>query len=98
MGYCTVNFFDYIKYNLFNIRTPELVEKMRMEEYSDRISKQKYNFVDLKTKSLTVTCAKFIFEMGIESLGRMLSNFIELSTFTDPYRETLFPQNSKINT
>ena len=36
---------------------------------------------------------KFIFEMGIESLGRMLSNFIELSTFTDPYRETLFPQN-----
>ena len=63
MGYSTVNFFDYIKYNLFNIRTPELVEKMRMEEYSDRISKQKYNFADLKTKSLTVTCAKFIFEM-----------------------------------
>lgn len=58
-----MNFFDYIKYNLFNIRTPELVEKMRMEEYSDRISKQKYDFVDLKTKALTVTCAKFIFEM-----------------------------------
>lgn len=58
-----MNFFDYIKYNLFNIRTPELVEKMRMEEYSDRISKQKYNFVDLKTKALTPTCAKFIFEM-----------------------------------
>ncbi|KLI15229.1 DUF5312 domain-containing protein [Brachyspira hyodysenteriae] len=58
-----MNFFDYIKYNLFNIRTPELVEKMRMEEYSDRISKHKYNFVDLKTKALTVTCAKFMFEM-----------------------------------
>ena len=58
-----MNFFDYIKYNLFNIRTPELVEKMRMEEYSDRISKQKYNFVDLKTKALTPTCAKFVFEM-----------------------------------
>ena len=36
---------------------------------------------------------KFIFEMGIESLGKMFSNFIELSTFTDPYRKTQFPQN-----
>ena len=62
-GILTVNFFDYIKYNLFNIRTPELVEKMRMEEYSDRISKQKYGFVDLKTKSLTAACAKFVFEI-----------------------------------
>lgn len=67
-----MNFFDYIKYNLFNIRTPELVEKMRMEEYSDRISKQKYNFVDLKTKSLTAVCAKFIFEI-YKVIGPLLS-------------------------
>ena len=71
-GILTVNFFDYIKYNLFNIRTPELVEKMRMEEYSDRISKQKYAFVDLKTKSLTVACAKFVFEM-YKVVGPLLS-------------------------
>ena len=76
-----MNFFDYIKYNLFNIRTPELVEKMRMEEYSDRISKQKYNFVDLKTKALTPTCAKFVFEM-YKVIGPLLAplkeEFVEL--------------------
>lgn len=77
-----MNFFDYIKYNLFNIRTPELVEKMRMEEYSERISKQKYNFVDLKTKSLTISCAKFIFEM-YKVIGPLLIPLKEEFTVKD---------------
>ena len=67
-----MNFFDYIKYNLFNMRTPELVEKIRVKEYSDRILKQKYSFVDLKTRSLTDTFAKFIFEM-YKVIGTLLA-------------------------
>ena len=37
--------------------------------------------------------AKFIVENGISSLGRMIQNFIELATATDPQRRTSFPQN-----
>lgn len=35
----------------------------------------------------------YIIEMGVTSLGLMLQNFIELSTFTDSTRSTFFPQN-----
>ncbi len=37
--------------------------------------------------------ARYIIDTGVESLGRMLQNFIGLSTFTDPQRMTSFPQN-----
>lgn len=37
--------------------------------------------------------AKYIIETGISSLGRMVQNFFELATFTDPQRTTSFPQN-----
>ena len=36
---------------------------------------------------------QYIIDMGISSLGRMIQNFILLSTNTDPLRENLFPQN-----
>lgn len=36
---------------------------------------------------------KFIIENGLTSLGTMLQNFIELSTYTDPQRSSSFPQN-----
>mgnify|MGYP003299642443 CR=1 FL=1 len=36
---------------------------------------------------------RYIIETGISSFGKMIQNFIELSTFTDPMRETSFPQN-----
>lgn len=36
---------------------------------------------------------KYIIETGISSLGRMVQNFFELATFTDPQRTTSFPQN-----
>ena len=36
---------------------------------------------------------KYIIETGIASLGTMVQNFIELSTFTDPLRTSNFPQN-----
>lgn len=36
---------------------------------------------------------KYIIETGFSSLGRMVQNFFELSTFTDPQRNTSFPQN-----
>ena len=58
-----MNVLDYIKYNFFNIRTPSLVEKVRLQEYANRISNSKYHFVDLKTGALTDTLAKFIFDM-----------------------------------
>ncbi|MCI9485441.1 MAG: BCCT family transporter [Lachnospiraceae bacterium] len=37
--------------------------------------------------------ARYIIETGFSSLGRMVQNFFELSTFTDPERTTSFPQN-----
>lgn len=36
---------------------------------------------------------RYIIDTGVESFGRMLQNFIGLSTFTDPNRVTSFPQN-----
>lgn len=71
-----MNLFDYIRYNLFNIRTPELVEKMRIEEYAKKISAQKYRFVDIKTKSITSNCAKFIFEI-YKIIGHLLPSLKE---------------------
>lgn len=37
--------------------------------------------------------AQYIIETGISSLGKMIQNFFELSTYTDPQRTTSFPQN-----
>lgn len=37
--------------------------------------------------------AKYIIETGISALGRMVQNFFELATCTDPERTTSFPQN-----
>ena len=36
---------------------------------------------------------RYIIDTGIASLGKMVQNFIELSTYTDPLRTTSFPQN-----
>lgn len=36
---------------------------------------------------------KYIIETGFSSLGRVIQNFFELATFTDPLRSTSFPQN-----
>lgn len=37
--------------------------------------------------------AGYIIETGFSALGRMIQNFFELATFTDPVRTTNFPQN-----
>lgn len=37
--------------------------------------------------------ARYIIETGFSALGRMMQNFFELATFTDPERTTSFPQN-----
>lgn len=37
--------------------------------------------------------ARYIIETGFSSLGRMIQNFFELATYTDPQRTTSFPQN-----
>lgn len=37
--------------------------------------------------------ARYIIETGFSALGRMLQNFFELATYTDPQRTTSFPQN-----
>ncbi len=37
--------------------------------------------------------SKYIIETGVAALGRMLQNFMELATYTDPQRVTSFPQN-----
>ncbi len=36
---------------------------------------------------------KYIIESGFASFGKMIGEFMELSTFTDPQRTTSFPQN-----
>lgn len=35
----------------------------------------------------------YIIETGVEAIGRMVQNFFELATYTDPQRTTSFPQN-----
>lgn len=37
--------------------------------------------------------SKFIFENGLQSFGRMVNHFVDLSTFTDPERTSGFPQS-----
>ena len=37
--------------------------------------------------------AQYIIETGFSSFGKMVQNFFELSTYTDPQRITSFPQN-----
>ena len=37
--------------------------------------------------------ARYIIETGFSAIGRMIQNFFELATFTDPQRETSFAQN-----
>ena len=36
---------------------------------------------------------RYIIETGFSSFGRMIQNFVDLSTFTDPLRTSNFPQN-----
>ncbi len=36
---------------------------------------------------------QYILESGLSSLGRMVQNFFELATYTDPNRTSYFPQN-----
>ena len=37
--------------------------------------------------------ARYVIETGLEALGRMVHNFFQLATFTDPQRTSSFPQN-----
>lgn len=37
--------------------------------------------------------ARYIIETGFSSLGNMIQNFVSLSTYMDPLRESSFPQN-----
>lgn len=37
--------------------------------------------------------SRYIIETGFSTFGRMVQNFIDLSTYTDPFRTTHFPQN-----
>lgn len=37
--------------------------------------------------------ARFILETGFQSIGNLIQNFVGLSTYMDPLRETSFPQN-----
>ena len=36
---------------------------------------------------------RYILETGLANIGKVAQNFIEFSTYTDPLRETSFPQN-----
>ena len=83
------------------MRTPDLVEKMRIQEYANKISNQKYAFVDLKSKSLTEAFAKYLFEIYkvvgplINSLreefiikdGKHFSYYLIEVSFTDEIKE-----------
>ena len=37
--------------------------------------------------------ARYIVDTGVAAIGRMIQNFFELATYTDPQRTTSFPQN-----
>ena len=59
----SISFVDYIKYTFFNVREPEVVEKVKLNELAKSISKHKHNFIDFKTGQINAECAKFIYEM-----------------------------------
>lgn len=97
------SFLDYLKYNIFNIRTPELVEKARMKEYADKINRQKYVFLDLKNKTFTPELANYVFgiykvigpilqsmkEEFIIRDGKKFANYLIVSEFDDAQIELL---------
>ena len=59
----SISFIDYIKYTFFNVRNPEIVEKVKLNALASSISKYKHNFIDFKTGQISSECAKFIYEM-----------------------------------
>jgi len=59
----SISFIDYIKYTFFNIREPEIVEKVKLKSIAKSLSKQRHNFIDFKTDHLNAQCAKFVYEM-----------------------------------
>ncbi len=58
-----INVFDYIKFNVLQMRTPELIQKMKIKELFNKINSNRYKFVNQKTNALTPDCAQFIYEM-----------------------------------
>ncbi len=93
--------FDYIKFNILNMRTPELVQKMKLKDLYDKINSNKYKFINLKLNALSVECATFVFDLYkplYNILTRLkddinakdqsaLIKFITESTFTDEQKE-----------
>ncbi len=59
----SISFVDYIKYTFFNVREPEVVEKVKLNALAKVLSKHKHNFIDFKTGQINAECAKFIYEM-----------------------------------
>ncbi len=55
--------FDYIKFNILNMRTPELVQKMKLKDLYDKINSNKYKFINIKLNALSVDCASFIYDL-----------------------------------
>lgn len=97
----SINMFDYIKFNILNMRTPELVEKMKLKDLFDKINSNKYKFVNLKLNALSMECASYIYDL-YKSLHPVISRlkddlaakektelikFITESTFTAEQKE-----------
>lgn len=80
----SISFIDYIKYFFFNIKDPEIVEKIKLKAIAKNISKQKHNFIDFKTDHLNAQCAKFIYEM-----------YKTIYPFLAPLREDFKEKSSK---
>lgn len=58
-----VSLFDYIKFNLLQIKTPELMLKMQLKKLADKISQNKLKFINFKYSAISVDCANFICEI-----------------------------------
>ncbi len=96
-----INMFDYIKFNILNMRTPELVQKMKLKDLYDKINSNKYKFINLKLNALSVECASFVYDLYkplYNILTRLkedlaakdqsaLIKFITESTFSDEQKE-----------
>ncbi len=57
-----VNIFDYIKFNIFHMRTPELIQKMKMKDLYNKINSNKYKLVNAKLTALTPDCASLVYD------------------------------------
>ncbi len=59
----SMSLIDFIKFNIFKVRSPELVSKMKFKELINKINSNKYQFINPKTEMLSADLASFVYDI-----------------------------------